>query len=286
MAAFGSTAQTLERTMTQTQITWGEILARVGTWDKSLKYYGVPRGGQYIAALLNPCETPEQADVIVDDLIDSGATLEKWKAKYPHKQFKAVFDKRTELQGEWLKFPWEEDGATDVQEHMARVIQYFDNANREGLKETPQRYIKFLKEFLSPPEFNFTTFDGEGADEMIIQTNIPFYSLCEHHLAPFFGVGHIAYVPNGKIVGLSKLARTLEFYARRFQNQERITSQVAERLQKELDAKGVAVVLKAQHLCMALRGAKKPDVWTTTSKMVGVFKDDLNARNEFMHLIK
>lgn len=271
--------------MTERQITWFEIIDRLKDWDRSKKYYGVPRGGQYIAALLNPAETPEEADVIVDDLVDSGATETKWKEQFPEKPFVAVFDKRLELQGEWLKFPWEQDGARDVQEHMARVIQYFDNGNREGLKETPQRYIKFLKEFLSPPEFNFTTFDGEGTDEMIVQTNIPFYSLCEHHLAPFFGVGHIAYVPNGKIVGLSKLARTLEFYARRFQNQERITTQVAERLQKELDAKGVAVVLKAQHLCMAMRGVKKHDVWTTTSKMVGIFKDDLNARNEFMHLI-
>jgi GTP cyclohydrolase I len=121
---------------------------------------------------------------------------------------------------------------------------------------------------------------------MIIQTNIPFYSLCEHHLAPFFGHAHVAYIPNGKIVGLSKLARCVDLYARAFQNQERITTQVAERLMEELDAKGVAVVITAQHLCMAMRGVKKHDTHTTTSKMMGAFKDNLNARQEFLNLIK
>ena len=165
------------------------------------------------------------------------------------------------------------------------VLSGFDDVNREGLRETPKRYIKFLTEFLNPPQFNFTTFDAEGTDEMIVQTNIPFYSLCEHHVAPFFGVGHISYVPKDKIVGLSKLARTLEYYSRRLQNQERITTQVADRLMKELNAEGVAVVLKAQHLCMAMRGVKKHDTWTTTSKMVGIFKEDLNCRQEFLNLI-
>ncbi len=169
---------------------------------------------------------------------------------------------------------------------VTNVLRLFDNPDREGLRDTPKRYVKFLKEFMNVPEFNFTTFEAEGYDQMIIQTNIPFYSLCEHHLAPFFGVGHIAYLPNKKIVGLSKLARTLDLYARRFQNQERITQQIAQRLQEELDPKGVAVVLKAQHLCMAMRGVKKHDTWTTTSKMTGVFSEDLNARNEFLNLIK
>ena len=167
------------------------------------------------------------------------------------------------------------------------ILQYFgEDTEREGLKETPKRYIKFLDEFLSPPVFNFTTFDSEGYDEMIIQTNIPFHSLCEHHTAPFYGVGHIAYIPDKKIVGLSKLARTLEYYSRRFQNQERITKQVCDKLMQELQPKGVAVVIKAQHMCMSMRGVKKHDTWTTTSKMEGVFKDDQSCRNEFLNLIK
>ncbi len=173
-----------------------------------------------------------------------------------------------------------------AEKHIEQVIRYFDNGNREGLKDTPKRYIKFLKEFLSPKDFNFTTFDGEGTDEMIVQSNIPFYSLCEHHLAPFFGVAHIAYIPNGRIVGLSKLARTVELYTRRFQNQERITTQIAERLDNELKPLGVGIILEAQHLCMAMRGVKKHDVYTTTSKMIGPFKEDINTRNEFLNLIK
>lgn len=164
-------------------------------------------------------------------------------------------------------------------------LSRFDDTQRDGLVDTPKRYVKFLTEFLKHEPFNFTTFPSEDMDEMIVQTNIPFYSMCEHHLAPFFGVAHVAYVPNGKIVGLSKLARTVDLYSRAFQNQERITSQVAERLQKELNAKGVAVVLKAQHLCMAMRGIKKHDTWTVTSKLLGIFKDDLNCRNEFLNLI-
>ena len=116
--------------------------------------------------------------------------------------------------------------------------------------------------------------------------NIPFHSLCEHHIAPFFGYGHIAYIPNKRIVGLSKLARTLETYSRRLQNQERITTQVAEFLQDKLDPKGVAVVLTAKHMCMEMRGVKKHDTHTTTSKMIGYFKDDSKARHEFLEFIK
>lgn len=169
--------------------------------------------------------------------------------------------------------------------HFQQILkQLGEDISREGLIDTPKRYVKFMREFLEPKEFNFTTFDAEGTDEMIFQTNIPFYSLCEHHTAPFFGVANVAYIPDGKIVGLSKLARTVDLYANRFQNQERITTQIAERLQKELNPKGVAVTLKAQHLCMCMRGVKKHDTWTITSKMIGVFKTDDKARNEFVKL--
>ena len=171
--------------------------------------------------------------------------------------------------------------------HFQQILkQLGEDTTREGLIDTPKRYIKFMKEFLEPKEFNFTTFNAEGTDEMIVQTNIPFYSLCEHHTAPFFGVANIAYIPKDKIVGLSKLARCVDLYANRFQNQERITTQIAERIQNELNPIGVAVTLKAQHLCMCMRGVKKHDTWTMTSKMLGVFKDEDKARNEFLNLIK
>ena len=171
--------------------------------------------------------------------------------------------------------------------HFKAILKHLgEECDREGLKETPKRYIKFLKEFLEPKEFNFTTFDGEGTDEMIIQTNIPFYSLCEHHTAPFFGIANVAYIPSNKIIGLSKLARCVDLYANRLQNQERITTQIAERIQLELNPIGVAVHLKAQHLCMCMRGVKKHDTWTSTTKLLGVFKQDEKARNEFLSYIK
>ncbi|MCE2713603.1 MAG: GTP cyclohydrolase I FolE [Cryomorphaceae bacterium] len=171
--------------------------------------------------------------------------------------------------------------------HFQQILKALgEDITREGLIETPKRYVKFMREFLEPKQFNFTTFDAEGTDEMIIQTNIPFYSLCEHHTAPFFGTADVAYIPDKKIVGLSKLARTVDLFANRFQNQERITTQIAEKINNELSPKGVAVHLKAQHLCMCMRGVKKHDTWTSTSKLIGLFKEDLNVRNEFLNLIK
>jgi GTP cyclohydrolase I len=181
----------------------------------------------------------------------------------------------------------QENRSIEAEKHFREILIHLgEDPNREGLIDTPKRYIKFLKEFLSPKDFNFTTFTNEETDEMIVQKNIPFYSLCEHHIAPFFGTGCIAYIPDGKIVGLSKLARTLDLYANRLQNQERITTQIAERLMNELNPKGVAVSLNAQHLCMCMRGVKKHDTFTTTTKLLGVFKTNDAARNEFLSYIK
>lgn len=175
------------------------------------------------------------------------------------------------------------DKKIEAQEHFKAILEYLgEDTEREGLKDTPKRYIKFMEEFLKPDDFNFTTFENEGTDEMILQKDIPFFSLCEHHTAPFFGMATVAYIPNGKIVGLSKLARTVQLYAHRFQNQERITSQIADRLQEELDPQGVAVTLSARHFCMEMRGVKTHDTHTITTKLIGAFKNDNKARAEFM----
>lgn len=167
------------------------------------------------------------------------------------------------------------------------LINYFDDdPEREGLQETPRRFVKFLQEFTNPDPFNFTVFEKENYDQMVIVQNIPFFSLCEHHLAPFHGVGHIAYIPNGKICGLSKLPRALDHFARRFQNQERITTQIADFIEAALQPLGVAVVLEARHLCVEMRGVKKHNTWTTTSHLTGVFRSEIAVRNEFFSLIK
>lgn len=266
-------------------VSWEDIFQRVKQLPKG-KCYGVPRGGQVVAGLTgNAVDTPEEADYIVDDLIDSGRTALKWKEKYPNKPFHVLYDKTQEKGLGWLQFPWEESGDRDAEDSVARLLQSFgEDVNREGLQDTPRRFVKFFKEFLNPPEWNCTTFESEGYDEMIVQTNIPFHSLCEHHIAPFFGHATIAYIPNKRIVGLSKLARTLETFARRLQNQERITTQVADFLEKELEPLGIAIVIKAKHMCMEMRGVKKHDTWTTTSMMRGIFKDDDKARNEIMQI--
>lgn len=174
-----------------------------------------------------------------------------------------------------------------IQDSIAVMLNDLDEKpNREGLKETPIRVAKFYEQFLNPPVFNFTTFEKEGANEMVCVHNIPFYSICEHHLVPFFGEAHIGYIPSTKWVGLSKLPRVLDMFARRFQNQERITHQVAEYLVKHLEPLGVAVVLRARHLCMEMRGVEKPGAVTTSSTMLGTFFTDYNARQEFLQLIK
>lgn len=177
------------------------------------------------------------------------------------------------------------DGLTAEEHFRAILIALGQDVHREGLQDTPKRYLKFLRQFLTPQDFQFTTFENEGNDQMITQVNIPFYSLCEHHIAPFFGTACVSYIPNKRIVGLSKLARVVDLYANRLQNQERITQQIAERLMQELDPLGVGVQLKAQHLCMSMRGVKKHDTWTITTALKGVYRET-KAKEEFLSYIK
>lgn len=157
---------------------------------------------------------------------------------------------------------------------------------REGLQRTPERYQRFLKEFFDEKPLSMTVFKNEGYDEMVIQTNIAYYSMCEHHLLPFFGYGAIAYVPGEHIVGLSKLARVLDHFSRRLQTQERLTMQVSEFLEEKLHPKGIGVVLTGRHLCMEMRGVEKPGTQTTTSCLRGSFKKNPATRGEFLRIVK
>ncbi|KAF0139222.1 MAG: GTP cyclohydrolase I [Stygiobacter sp.] len=165
-----------------------------------------------------------------------------------------------------------------------------EDVSREGLVKTPSRVAKSF-EFLTDGYrknideiLNDAIFD-EKYDEMVIVKDIDFYSMCEHHLLPFYGKIHIAYIPNGKIVGLSKIPRIVEMYARRLQVQERMTQEVADTLEKYLQPRGVAIVAEGYHMCMMMRGVEKQNSITTTSAMHGIFKEDARTRAEFLNLI-
>ena len=166
-----------------------------------------------------------------------------------------------------------------------------EDPDREGLKKTPARVARMYEEVFAgltqDPHVHFETLFDEHHQEMMLVKDIPFYSMCEHHLVPFFGHAHIAYIPaaDGKICGLSKLARLVEVYAKRPQVQERLTSQVADTLVKELNPTGVIVVLEAEHLCMSMRGVKKPGSSTTTSAVRGIFESNQVTREEALSLI-
>ena len=155
----------------------------------------------------------------------------------------------------------------------------------ESLRGTPARMARLYAELLTPAHFNATTFPNDGGyDELVVARAIPFHSLCEHHLLPFVGVAHVGYLPGERIVGLSKLARVVDFFARSLQVQERLTTQIADWLQRELRPKGVGVVLEAEHLCMSLRGVQKDGATTVTSALHGQVRDDARTRQEFLAL--
>lgn len=157
----------------------------------------------------------------------------------------------------------------------------------DGLRETPRRMADAYAELLTPRPFRATTFaNEEGYDELVLVRAIPFHSLCMHHLLPFHGVAHIGYLPDERIVGLSKLARVVELFARDLQVQERLTTQVADWIQEQLSPKGVGVVLEAEHLCMSLRGVQKFGATTVTSALHGQVRDDPRTRQEFLALTK
>ena len=154
-----------------------------------------------------------------------------------------------------------------------------------GLEETPRRVADAYVEMLTPRPFRPTTFpNDEGYDEMIVARGIPFHSLCMHHLLPFHGVAHVGYLPGERILGLSKLGRVVELFARDLQIQERLTTQIAGWLQRELAPKGVGVVVEAEHMCMSLRGLKKAGIQTATSSLQGLIRDDARTRQEFLAL--
>lgn len=289
-----------------------EVVDRILDWKKrcehigAIKAYAVPRGGvpalmaittqwerrRLISEIGTLLSTPDPsiADIIIDDLIDTGST----ERKYPDKVMFALIDKRVWPHGQdWVVWPWEGDAVGGIEDNIRRLLQYVgEDPMRGGLEETPARVAKAWKEWCAgydqdPKDILKTFADGaEGVDEMVVVKDIPFYTHCEHHMAPFFGTATIGYLPNQKIVGLSKLSRLLDIYARRLQVQERLGCQVADAIMEHLDALGCGVVISARHLCMESRGIKKQGSTTTTSALRGLFKEDAAVRAEFLALAR
>jgi len=289
-------------------ITWGEIYKRLKEVKQHhgsnsiISVYGVPKGGMILAGFLvgkyseyfKMCDNPNECDLILDDLFDSGGTYEKYKNYL--KPFIFLFNKQEEkrLKNKWIIFPWERDhpnGEENVQQNIIRQLQYIgEDTNREGLKETPNRILKSYTELYAgydkDPKELFTVFESEGYDQIILLKDFEMYSMCEHHMLPFFGKCHVAYIPDKKVIGISKLARLVEIYSRRLQIQERIGKQVTMDLMEYLQPLGAACIIEAKHMCMCMRGVNKQNSIMTTSSMRGVFMDDRSAKEELMNLIR
>ena len=179
-----------------------------------------------------------------------------------------------------------------AEEHVRGLLTYLgEDVQREGLQETPARVVRAMSEHFSgyaqdPAEYLAKTFEEvEGYDELVLVSDIELFSHCEHHMVPFVGKAHVAYIPDGRVVGLSKVARVVDVFAKRLQVQEKLTKQIADAIDRQLKPQGVAVILQCQHFCMCYRGVKKPGSWTTTSKLHGIFLKDAAARMELFTLI-
>ena len=259
---------------------------------------GIPRGGLYPALIVAetlgvPVTDQVTANtLVVDDLVDSGRTAEWWVKSH---HFDALYRKShspahiapeaTEIEG-WITFAWETN-ETGPEDAVVRLLEYVgEDPTRDGLIDTPKRVIKALTELTtgygqSPETILSTTFDV-GSDEMIVVSNIEFSSMCEHHMLPFIGHVTIGYIPRGRVVGLSKLARLVDVFAKRLQVQERLTREIAQAIEDHLDTVGVGVIVTSHHSCMGLRGVKKPSAKMTTSSLLGVFRSDPVVRSEFL----
>ena len=180
----------------------------------------------------------------------------------------------------------------EAEEAFKKILKWIgEDPDREGLVETPKRLVKAFKEYFGGYDVDAKSLlsktfgDVEGYDDMVIQKNISLQSHCEHHMAPIIGIAHVAYIPNQRVVGLSKIARVVEVFSKRLQTQERLTVQIANTLMESLDAKGVAVTIDSTHQCMTMRGIKKEQATTVTNYYLGKFKEDLSYQNRYLRFI-
>lgn len=273
---------------------------------RGIKYsgiYPVMRGGLPVAMALSHklqiplVDTLDNNPLVVDDIVDSGKTRLRYNAydfaclhigqNAPENAMPDYYVNRTE---EWVKYFWEKNESPG-EDAVIRLLQVVgEDPTREGLIETPKRVLSALEFMLSGyrknPEDIFKTFTApNGYDEIILLKDIEMYSICEHHILPFYGKAHIAYIPDKTVIGISKLARLLDIYSKRLQIQERICQQVTTDIMTYLKAKGAACIIEAQHLCMRMRGVQKQNSIMITSSLKGAFLDNLASREELMRLI-
>lgn len=274
-------------------LTWPRVFERLDSYRDQLhnrRIWGIPRGGAVVAGLAAAhcgsilAEGPSEADLIVDDVIDSGRT----RKAHPG-PFLALVDKEAEgLMGTWVTFPWEERPEVDAEDLVVRQIEYLgEDVHRDGLRETPARVVRSWDEIYAGYSIDpvaVLKWFRDDTDEMVIARGIRFFSTCEHHLLPFYGYADVGYVPHGAIVGLSKLPRLVDAYARRLQTQEHLARQIGQTLQAAGKPKplGVAVALRGHHLCAMARGVNQQSMVFETNYLTGVFRELPEARAEFL----
>ncbi len=273
---------------------------------QSVGVHGVTQGGCVPATMVAHhlgvplLDTPVPGCLVVDDLVDSGATASRFAGYAFDALYRKSWSPPDVAPGAtliddnvWLSFPWETNHGSPT-DAVVRLLEYIgEDPTRDGLVDTPARVVKAWQEMtdgyaLDPEDILARQFDVYH-DEMILLTDIPFVSLCEHHVLPFHGTASVGYVPNpdsGKVVGLSKLARLVDCYAHRLQVQERLTDQITEALVKHLDPLGAGVLIRAEHSCMSCRGIRKAGSQMVTSSLVGIFRENPDARSEFLALTR
>ncbi len=291
------------------KVTWDdaqeEVANIVSRWaDHDIRtVYGVPTGGVPVAMLcaemtgwriLNDPDEIDEHTLVVDDLIDTGRTLSAYNGVNCDAMYRKPYSptnaaQRSTTVDSWLAFPWERDDG-DPTDAVVRLLQYIgEDPTREGLVDTPRRVVKAMAEMTSGYKTDIeqilgVQFDVGEVSGTVVLSDIPFTSLCEHHMLPFTGTATVGYVPGAKVVGLSKLARLVDAHANRLQVQERLTEDIASDLDHHLQPDGVGVVVHAHHQCMSCRGVGKPGATMTTNSLRGIVANDPTRRAEFMSI--
>lgn len=307
----------------KTYMRWDEIKASIKRLAYNIQttpnvyssVFGIPRGGIHVAQELSKelnipiVSVPKTGTLIVDDIYESGRTLHNYASYHTAvifvKKDKGISGLKkptyfSDLTDKWIVFPWEtKDGVDEgIQTNVLRMIEYAgEDPSREGLRDTPKRFENawnfYTSGYKQRLEDIATAFDNPSngkdgnpsIDQIVIIPKIDFYSLCEHHLAPFYGQVHIGYLPKKKVLGLSKFARITNMFSRRLQIQERLTQEIAEAIMTLVDPLGVGVVIRGVHLCMRSRGVEKQNSEMVTSVQLGYFRDKPEARAEFLSLL-